>query len=696
MRQFASCLTPLMLAAAATAQLAAQSAETHVFVADMRGANEVPAVTTASFGSAALFVHIVKDAQGRVASGSVDFNITGQFAEAYTVVGLHIHSGAAGVNGPVTVDSGITGNANLAVGAGRTLIQRTGHARPTAAAAVATLEGLLSNPNGYYVNLHTSTNPAGLFRGQLHRAERRTFITQLSGANEVPALEGNFSGIGTFHGYRALDSTGRYVTGGGLFIVNYNFGAAQRLQGLHIHRGAAGVNGPVVIDSGLTGNNAIETSANGAGSTSFMMAAPAESAAAVLALNDMWDSPAGFYMNLHTATNPGGMIRGQMRTAESVTMSVNMLPSNEVPAVTLDGNAPATVQVDALRNDAGAVTHALVAFSVNYRFPGEATFVGLHIHEGVAGANGPVRIDSAITGNTSVPTADGFGNVFRVFNAGTDAALAAVNGLLANPEGYYLNIHTTANPGGAVRAQLAAPNTTRPRVLDFISGVSDPSLRTAAPGGLMTIFGENLFKVPTALTGALSLPAAANGTSATIGGAPVRIMMMGETGGTPPQYMAVQVPFEAATGAQNLVVTNSNGAAEPFATNVAAVAPALYFDAMSGIALRPDLTLVRPNAPAVAGEVIALLATGLGQTSPELASGQLAGTTPLPAVPREVTCTMGGRDARVIAVTALPTYAGVYVVAITVPTGVTATSGAASTQIRTGGVASNNVLIPVR
>lgn len=659
----------------------------------MRGANEVPAVTTASFGSAVLFVHVMKDAQGRVASGTVDFNITAQFADAGTVVGLHIHSGAAGVNGPVTVDSGITGNSNLAVGAGRTLIQRTGQARPTAAAAIATLEGLLSNPSGYYVNLHTATNPAGLFRGQLYRAERRSFITQLSGANEVPALDGNFSGIGTFHGYRAFDSAGRYVSGGGLFIVNYALGGAQRLQGLHIHRGVAGINGPVVIDSGLTGNNAIDTSANGAGSTSFMMAAPAESAA-VTALNDMWDSPAGFYMNLHTATNPGGMIRGQMRTAESVTMSLNMLPSNEVPAVTLDGSAAATVQVDALRNNAGAVTHALVAFSVNHRFPGEATFTGLHIHEGAAGANGPVRIDSAITGNATVPTADGFGNVFRVFNAGTDAAIAAVNGLLANPEGYYLNIHTTVNPGGAVRGQLAAPNTNRPRVLDFISGVSDPSLRTAAPGGLMTVFGENLFKMPTALTGALSLPPAANGTSATIGGAPVRIMTMGETGGTPSQYMAVQVPYEAPIGAQNLVVTNSNGAGSQFSTNVAPVAPALYFDAVSGIALRTNLTLIRPNAPAAAGETILLLATGLGQGTPELASGQLAGNDPPPIMTRELTCTMGGREAPVQAVVAFPNTAGVYVVAVTVPAGLA--NGAAMTQIRTGGVASNNVLIPVR
>ncbi len=257
-----------------------QSAETLFFVADMRGANEVPAVTTASFGSAVLFVHVMKDAQGKVVSGTVDFNVTGQFADAATVTGLHIHNGAAGTNGPVTVDSGLSGANSLAVGAGRTLIQRSGSVKGDNAAGVATLEGLLSSPLGFYVNLHTMTNPGGLFRGQLYRAERRSFLTSMLGANEVPAIEGAYSGLGTFHGFRAFDSAGRYLTGGGLFVVNYNLapivagGATtpQRMIGLHIHRGAAGVNGPVVLDSTLSGATGFDTPANGVGSVSYLMA----------------------------------------------------------------------------------------------------------------------------------------------------------------------------------------------------------------------------------------------------------------------------------------------------------------------------------------------------------------------------------------------------------------------------------------
>ena len=35
------------------------------------------------------------------------------------------------------------------------------------------------------------------------------------------------------------------------------------------------------------------------------------------------------------------------------------------------------------------------------------------------------------------------------------AALAALNGLFVDPESYYVNLHTTVNPAGVIRAQLA-------------------------------------------------------------------------------------------------------------------------------------------------------------------------------------------------------------------------------------------------
>lgn len=681
-------LSLLLLGASA---LVAQTSEVHYFLADMRGANEVPAVTTTNSAGALVIAHVVRDAQGQVVSGTVEFNLRATFAAAETITGLHIHTGAAGANGPVVIDTGIRGTDQLQSGVGVVRLQYSGQVR-TAGAGLDALRGMLTNPNGYYVNLHTMTNPGGQFRGQLYRAEERTFLSDLNSANEVPPVETPARGVGAFVALRAYDSAGRFVLGGGLFTASYGLGGQRRLTGWHLHRGAAGANGPVVLDSGLAAAEQVDTPESGNGTIQRWITYQPEAAAAVAALGDIFNNPGGFYMNLHTTTNPGGMIRGQMIPGERVGMSLRMSPENEVPAITgLDATGVATVWGDVARDGAGMVTHAFLNFSVNYRFPGETTFTGLHIHVGEAGANGPVRLDSGITGANNVRSADGFGNISRSFVAATEAGLMAMNGLLANPEGYYLNLHTTVNPGGAVRGQLAAARTSRPTVLDVISGVSDPSLKNAAMGGLMTAFGQDLFKVPANPQAIPSLAAQLNGTSVTVGGVDARIWMMGNTGGNPPEYLVFQVPFNAPAGPQDVVVTNSNGAGAAFRTTVTPVAPALFFDGVGGIALHADFTLVRPESPAVTGETIGLLSTGLGQTNPALATGQFAGTGA--NVAQAVTATMGGRPALVVAAQALPGYAGVYFVAVMVPAEVT---GNVMTQIRSGEVASNMVAIQVR
>ena len=63
----------------------------------------------------------------------------------------------------------------------------------------------------------------------------------------------------------------------------------------HIHQGAAGTNGPVVVDfmepvNGLTG--CVHTDAS--------------------LIKQIRQDPAGFYVNVHTTTFPAGEVRGQL------------------------------------------------------------------------------------------------------------------------------------------------------------------------------------------------------------------------------------------------------------------------------------------------------------------------------------------------------------------------------------------------
>jgi hypothetical protein len=70
---------------------------------------------------------------------------------------------------------------------------------------------------------------------------------------------------------------------------------------------------------------------------------------------------------------------------------------------------------------------------------------GAHIHVGAAGTAGGVVVDldpfgADITGNKATHCVT------------TTPELAAA--IIANPSGYYVNVHTTDYPGGAIRGQL--------------------------------------------------------------------------------------------------------------------------------------------------------------------------------------------------------------------------------------------------
>jgi hypothetical protein len=70
------------------------------------------------------------------------------------VLQSHIHTGAAGVAGPVLVPLDVDGFEGTSTGC-------------ATAQDAAALQGIIDNPAGFYVNLHTSDFQAGAIRGQL-------------------------------------------------------------------------------------------------------------------------------------------------------------------------------------------------------------------------------------------------------------------------------------------------------------------------------------------------------------------------------------------------------------------------------------------------------------------------------------------------------------------------------------------------
>ncbi len=71
-----------------------------------------------------------------------------------------------------------------------------------------------------------------------------------------------------------------------------------------------------------------------------------------------------------------------------------------------------------------------------------------HIHEGAAGSNGPVEVNLAFPQNGQAA------DCLTEGEAGKGLDPGEVQEILANPSGFYVNVHNGEFPAGAVRGQL--------------------------------------------------------------------------------------------------------------------------------------------------------------------------------------------------------------------------------------------------
>ena len=187
-------------------------------------------------------------------------------------VAAHIHQAATGSPGPVVLalcgpcQSPLQGNGNLTD------------------AALAAIES-----GNAYVNVHTPLNGPGEIRGQL--ATTANITSALTSRQERPRPKGNVRrATGTFTATVAeLGTTGTIA-----WRLRFS-GLTGRAAAAHIHIGQRGRAGPVAVS--LCG-----PCRNGARGTANLTAAVLTALEAGRA-----------YVNVHTARNPAGEIRGQIR-----------------------------------------------------------------------------------------------------------------------------------------------------------------------------------------------------------------------------------------------------------------------------------------------------------------------------------------------------------------------------------------------
>jgi hypothetical protein len=351
---------------------------TRAYGAALSGANEVPVVVSSGEGSALV---IVSDKLDRFAYW-VQTNLTATAA--------HIHTGTVGNTGSVAFDLLAGGSLDPV-----TVLSGTGTLNP------AQLQALASG--GYYINIHTTANPSGELRGQLF-AREILLAANLSGAAEVPPVSTGGSGMASMH----LD----HVTGELDYMVNVSGIPSATMA--HIHQGAVGVTGAVVVDLFANGNGQLDPGTALIGQATLT---PTQ-------VNDLLSG--NHYVNVHTLANPSGELRGQIGEPKRyLAFRAVMNGASEVPTPTnTSASGVASLVLDTSNNQ------------LAYKFmTQEMTPTAAHIHTGTITGTGGIAFGLSLSGTGVVTMTD-----------------AQVELLLSH--GYYVNVHSAAFPAGEIRGQV--------------------------------------------------------------------------------------------------------------------------------------------------------------------------------------------------------------------------------------------------
>ena len=366
------------------------------FVTLLDGSQLVPPSNTAAYGLGVF--NLSKD------SSKIKYNIIIQGASG-AITEARLNFGLKGTNGApaLNLTSGINGN---------------------------TISGVIANPSAIlidslmeskvYVDLSTAAHPLGTeLRGQLiNESKYLYFDAFLNGQQEVPVVTTAALGVASIKLNASYDTLWYDIVSNGLTGI---------ITGAHFHLGTPGVSGPAEVDilAGLSGNR-ITGKIFGTALTSAFIEK--------LLRGDL-------YVNLHTALNLNGEIRGQVYRVARQGYTINLNGEQETPPVTTLAKGTGIVSI----NREGDNAHFMLVTD-------GLTATAGHFHKQVTGQSGPPVFDLAPyyvnggafgywrAGNTTYPFTSAIANAFQV-------------------DSIYANVHTQTNPNGEIRGQVIKSGT---------------------------------------------------------------------------------------------------------------------------------------------------------------------------------------------------------------------------------------------
>jgi uncharacterized protein (TIGR03437 family) len=215
---------------------------------------------------------------------------------------------------------------------------------------------------------------------------------------------------------------------------------------------------------------------------------------------------------------------------------------------------------------------------------------------------------------------------------------------------------------------LPVANANSPTVTGALNGAGFVVGAPLPEGGIASLFGSNLATTIT-YASEIPLPNSLDNVSVTVNGIPAPLFYVS------PLQINVQIPWNALstpTGTGNIVVTTGTGVSQAFSAPLAATAPALL-TTNSGIgqaiAINSDGSLADATHPAKPGDILVLLANGLGPVTSAITDGTAPGAATRNTVTTP-TVLIGGVSANVQFSGLSPQFVGLNQINVQVPTGV--------------------------
>ena len=140
-----------------------------------------------------------------------------------------------------------------------------------------------------------------------------------------------------------------------------------------------------------------------------------------------------------------GVPTGSVASAKSdlgvmCVLHAKLAAKNETPATTSVAKGHTLIKV---RND------GTIEFKTQINNKNHETFVAGHIHQAAVGVAGPIVVPLFVA-----PTSATSARHIKQSGVATPNAGTTGTALCQSPSAYYVNYHTTAFPGGAIRGQL--------------------------------------------------------------------------------------------------------------------------------------------------------------------------------------------------------------------------------------------------